>query len=196
VRETELFMAEAAQYTLTFPYRSAGALPIGSCDPLEYLGLASPLSGSTPESGDFFGGSMPRIIINPGDITYTAFRGSGPGGQHKNKTSSCIRAIHGPTGLRAEGKSERCQYQNKAAALALLLSKIERHYQGQVSNASRLAHEAKPESAFGSQRRTYRLCGNPQGVVDHETGYCHPNTAAVLRGDLDGFLVAGLKRKP
>jgi protein subunit release factor B len=35
-------------------------------------------------------------------ISYT--RGSGPGGQHKNKVETCVTVTHLPTGL-----SERCQ---------------------------------------------------------------------------------------
>jgi len=37
--------------------------------------------------------------LDPNDVTFTATRASGPGGQHVNKTNSAVRAVHGPTGF-------------------------------------------------------------------------------------------------
>ena len=51
---------------------------------------------------------------------WDAFRGSGPGGQKRNKTSSSIRVTHVPTGLSAIAGESRSQARNKAAALARL----------------------------------------------------------------------------
>lgn len=38
-----------------------------------------------------------RLAINDSDITYQVFRSDGPGGQHVNKVSTAVRAIHQPT---------------------------------------------------------------------------------------------------
>ncbi len=52
------------------------------------------------------------------------FRGTGPGGQKRNKTSSAVRLRHQPTGLRVESDLTRSQQQNKKDALSRLRERI------------------------------------------------------------------------
>lgn len=54
------------------------------------------------------------------DIKIDTFRGSGPGGQHRNKTDSCVRATHVPSGITAIATEQRSQHQNKRVALERL----------------------------------------------------------------------------
>ena len=56
------------------------------------------------------------IELKDVDLTRHVFRCGGPGGQHQNKTESGVRYIHKPTGVAAESRSERSQYQNDALA--------------------------------------------------------------------------------
>lgn len=60
--------------------------------------------------------------VPPGDegVVFHVFRGSGPGGQKKNKTSSAVRAVHEPTGLWAVATDHREQARNKHLALERL----------------------------------------------------------------------------
>lgn len=51
-------------------------------------------------------------------------RGSGPGGQHRNKTDTAVRLVHQPTGVVAEGKDQRSQLSNIRAALGRLREKL------------------------------------------------------------------------
>lgn len=51
-------------------------------------------------------------------------RGSGPGGQKRNKTESSIRLRHLATGLSALSGESRSQHQNKARALRRLRERI------------------------------------------------------------------------
>jgi len=45
------------------------------------------------------------------------FRGSGPGGQKRNKTDSAVRLRHHPTGLSAQASESRSQHVNRVRAL-------------------------------------------------------------------------------
>jgi protein subunit release factor B len=44
------------------------------------------------------------------DCRWEAFRGPGPGGQKRNKTSSAVRITHLPTGLSAIATESRSQH--------------------------------------------------------------------------------------
>src|SRR5947209_20162344 len=47
---------------------------------------------------------------------YDVFRGSGPGGQKRNKTNNSIRLTHLPTGISVIAGESRSQAENKARA--------------------------------------------------------------------------------
>ncbi len=51
-------------------------------------------------------------------------RGSGPGGQKRNKTSSAVRLLHKPSGIAAENDESRSQHTNRIFALRSLRLKI------------------------------------------------------------------------
>jgi len=51
-------------------------------------------------------------------------RGSGPGGQHRNKVETAIVVEHLPTGLRGEASERRSQQQNRQQAIFRLRVKL------------------------------------------------------------------------
>jgi len=53
-----------------------------------------------------------------------AYKASGKGGQHVQKTDSAVRLIHVPTGLRVTSQKERSQYLNKKNCLEKLQKKL------------------------------------------------------------------------
>ncbi len=55
-------------------------------------------------------------------------KGSGPGGQHRNKTETAVRLLHRPTGLRAQASERRSQGQNMGVALERLRALLVRFY--------------------------------------------------------------------
>ena len=59
------------------------------------------------------------------DFEVEPFRGSGNGGQNRNKVSSCCRIYHRASGAVAEGKEQRDFPQNKKAAFKRLVEKPE-----------------------------------------------------------------------
>ena len=55
----------------------------------------------------------------------TFLRGSGPGGQHRNKVESGVRLTHIPTGITVVATKERKQSRNRDIAFERLASRIE-----------------------------------------------------------------------
>ncbi len=51
------------------------------------------------------------------ECVFQTRRVRGPGGQHRNKTESAVRLLHGPSGLVATGQERRSQHENAANAL-------------------------------------------------------------------------------
>lgn len=52
------------------------------------------------------------------------FVGGGPGGQHRNKTASAVRLVHGPTGLTVTATERRSQARNRGEALSRLRERL------------------------------------------------------------------------
>jgi peptide chain release factor 2 len=131
------------------------------------------------------------VTINPDDLKVEAFRSSGPGGQHMQKTSSAVRITHLPTGISAVCQNERSQYRNKEVAMKILRSRIlELELEKKAEEHARLKGE-HITAEWGNQIRSYVL--HPYKLVkDHRTGYEISDTSAVLDGELDGLFKAYL----
>lgn len=63
---------------------------------------------------------------NENEIVYQSVRSSGSGGQHVNKVSSAVRAIHQPTGTMVFVQESRSQLQNKKIARERIREKLEK----------------------------------------------------------------------
>lgn len=55
-------------------------------------------------------------------------KGSGPGGQHRNKTETAVRLTHRATGLRSQASERRSQGQNLGVALDRLRVLLRAHF--------------------------------------------------------------------
>jgi peptide chain release factor 1 len=64
------------------------------------------------------------LKISEKDIRIDTTKGTGAGGQHKNKTETAVRATHIPTGICVFVDS-RSQHQNKQDALEILMGRLQ-----------------------------------------------------------------------
>jgi peptide chain release factor len=67
----------------------------------------------------------PRTPFTEDDVDVVACRTGGPGGQHRNKVSTAVRATHRPTGIVVVVDTERQFSLNLRAAMRLLRQRIE-----------------------------------------------------------------------
>ncbi len=132
-----------------------------------------------------------HIDIPEGDLRVDVYRSSGPGGQSVNTTDSAVRLTHIPTGIVVTCQNEKSQLQNKVAAMRVLQARLlERKRQEERAEMDALKGDGG--SSWGTQMRSYVL--QPyQMVKDLRTEYEVGNPAAVLDGDIDGFIEAGIR---
>jgi peptide chain release factor 1 len=109
-----------------------------------------------------------KVSLNPKDLKLSTRRGSGPGGQHRNKTDSCVDLVHLPTNIKVtvDGRS---QHQNKELALQILSAKLK---ESQTSKNTKLENKKRQQQIGcgmrGDKRRTIRTQDNT--VTDHILG--------------------------
>jgi peptide chain release factor 2 len=132
-----------------------------------------------------------HIDIPDSDVRVDVYRSSGPGGQSVNTTDSAVRLTHLPTGIVVTCQNEKSQLQNKVSAMRVLQAKLlERKRLEERAELDALKGDGG--SSWGNQMRSYVL--QPyQMVKDLRTEYEVGNPAAVLDGDIDGFLEAGIR---
>ncbi|GAA3281730.1 peptide chain release factor 2 [Paenarthrobacter aurescens] len=131
------------------------------------------------------------IEIPDNEIRVDVFRSSGPGGQSVNTTDSAVRLTHIPTGIVVSMQNEKSQLQNRAAAMRVLQSRL-LLVKKEQQDAEKKALAGDVKASWGDQMRSYVL--NPYQMVkdlrtEHEVG----NTSAVLDGDIDDFIDAGIR---
>ncbi len=119
-----------------------------------------------------------RLDLDDVDIKKTL--GSGPGGQHRNKTETCVVATHKPSGV-AVRVDMRSQQQSLAMALKILAAKLA------DGEAARRATERNTErrnqvgsGMRGDKIRTYRQ--QDDRVTDHRTNQTF-RLSLWMRGD-------------
>ncbi|WP_327735681.1 peptide chain release factor 2 [Streptomyces nojiriensis] len=131
-----------------------------------------------------------HVEIDESELRVDVYRASGPGGQGVNTTDSAVRITHIPTGIVVSCQNERSQIQNKASAMNVLQAKLlERRRQEEKDKMDALKDGG---SSWGNQMRSYVL--HPyQMVKDLRTEFEVGNPQAVLDGEIDGFLEAGIR---
>jgi len=89
--------------------------------------------GVSPEKERALEARLRILQIHEEDLEETFIRSSGPGGQHVNKTSTCVRLVHRPSGLSVKVQSSRSQGLNRFLARRLLADRLEQQLRGAES---------------------------------------------------------------
>ena len=109
------------------------------------------------------------IDVREADLGWTTKRGTGPGGQHRNKTESAVVLRHTPSGLVVQCQSERSQKRNKDSALAVLRARLWAKQQVAAHDQRSAARRSQVGSGQrGDKRRTIRVQDGQ--VHDHVLG--------------------------
>lgn len=109
------------------------------------------------------------LIVKESDLEWKAVRGSGSGGQARNKTSNCVQLWHKPSGLMVRCESERSQDQNLASAKLIIMAKLALKFEQEIDEKMGGQRRAQLGSGMrGDKRRTVRVQDGQ--VNDHVTG--------------------------
>ena len=130
-----------------------------------------------------------EVKIEEKDLKIDTYRASGAGGQHVNKTESCIRMTHLPTGIVVTCQDERSQIKNREKALKVMKSRLYDYYNTQY----RKEYDENRKSQIGTGDRSERIrtYNFPQGrITDHRIGFTLYSLENFLSGNIDEMIEA------
>ncbi|HPX61948.1 MAG TPA: peptide chain release factor-like protein [Deltaproteobacteria bacterium] len=86
---------------------------------------------------------MQALDVREEDLEESFVRSSGSGGQHVNKTSTCVQIRHRPTGICVSASRERSQSLNRFLARRELLERLEASHGTPTPEMERIARLRK-----------------------------------------------------
>jgi len=126
-----------------------------------------------------------QVRLDPRDVDIRTCRGSGAGGQHRNKTETAVQATHLPTGLTVRVENERSQHQNRDEAMRLLRTRLLQRQREAVTQTRN--HDRKVQVGTGMRGDKIRtIAVQRDQVTDHRSDR-QITVKAFLRGDFDGL---------
>ncbi|RQR65380.1 PCRF domain-containing protein [Burkholderia sp. Bp9125] len=122
---------------------------------------------STVTVAVFEGSASAMPELRETDIHTRITKGTGPGGQNRNKRETAVVLRHLPSGIEVKAEAERTQEANRRVAMATLRERVQAHYAGAAQRAENQQRRGQVGSGErGDKVRTYRA----DGVTDHRTG--------------------------
>lgn len=106
--------------------------------------------------------------LKDADIEIFTTRDSGPGGQHRNTTDSCVVMRHRPTGIEAKAAA-KSQHQNRKTARSMLEARVRAVMDERMSRDRADDRRRQVGSGMRADKiRTYRQ--QDDQATDHRTG--------------------------
>ena len=100
---------------------------------------------------------MESLNIHEGEMEESFIRSSGKGGQHVNKTSTCVYLKHIPTGIEVKCQEERSQALNRYRARVILTNKIEQIVKGKKSEEIQRIEKIRRQKRKRSKRAKEKM---------------------------------------
>jgi len=107
-----------------------------------------------------------ELNIREEDIAETFIRSSGKGGQHVNKTSTCVYLKHLPTGIEVKCQQERSQAFNRYRARVVLAKKIEQLVKGRESEETQRIEKIRRQKRKRSKRAKDKMLADKKIVSE------------------------------
>jgi protein subunit release factor A len=125
--------------------------------------------------------NLVKQTIPDNEILERITKGTGAGGQNRNKRETAVILRHIPTGIEVKAEAERTQEANRRVAMATLQQRVAEHYaSGRKAQEDTNRRSQLGCGARGDKIRTYRS----DGVTDHRTGRRAP-LEAIEAGKLE-----------
>jgi peptide chain release factor 1 len=110
-----------------------------------------------------------EVRIDPRDLEESFTRGSGPGGQHRQKNDTCVVLTHLPSRIVVRVDGGRSQHLNRQMALGLLRARLQADSEDRLIRARNEQRRRQVGSGMrGDKRRTVAI--QRDTVTDHVTG--------------------------